>query len=144
MRLAKTQISLDVHPVWSGSAVYALRVAKDPRFLHEDSKDWSDWAGAQADLSIRWFCWFCHAVALFFLFVQIYPYLYVYSRYKVVYTEIIRIHHECPCRIGKCHQRGQIFRGEALPIPWPVVWICPSYMNWLMMDRFSSLFPGIL
>ena len=32
------------------------------------TKDWSDWAGAQAnDLSLRWvhmpFCWFCHAVA---------------------------------------------------------------------------------
>ena len=28
---------------------------------------WSDWADAQADLSLRWahksFCWFCHAVA---------------------------------------------------------------------------------
>ena len=30
-------------------------------------EDWSDWAGAQADLSLRWaqrpFCWFCHEVA---------------------------------------------------------------------------------
>ena len=30
---------------------------------------WSDWADAQADLSLRWahrsFCWFCHAVAQF-------------------------------------------------------------------------------
>ena len=30
---------------------------------------WSDWADAQADLSLRWvhrsFCWFCHAVARF-------------------------------------------------------------------------------
>ena len=29
-------------------------VAKDPRFLHADSEDWSDWADAQADLSLRW------------------------------------------------------------------------------------------
>ena len=31
------------------------------------SKDWSDWADVQADLSLRWvhrsFCWFCHAAA---------------------------------------------------------------------------------
>ena len=38
--------------------VFAVRsvvhVAKDPSFLHADSKDWSDWADAQADLSLRW------------------------------------------------------------------------------------------
>ena len=31
------------------------------------ANDWSDWADARADLSLRWahrwFCWFCHAVA---------------------------------------------------------------------------------
>ena len=30
------------------------RVVKDPSFLHEDSENWSDWADAQADLSLRW------------------------------------------------------------------------------------------
>ena len=43
------------------------RVAKDPGFLHADSEEWSDWADAQADLSLRWahmlFCWFCHEMA---------------------------------------------------------------------------------
>ena len=29
-------------------------VAKDPSFLHADSEDWSDWADAQADLSLCW------------------------------------------------------------------------------------------
>ena len=33
------------------------------------SEDWSDWADAQADLSLRWahrsFCWFCHETAHF-------------------------------------------------------------------------------
>ena len=29
-------------------------VAKDPSFLLVDSKDWSDWADAQADLSLNW------------------------------------------------------------------------------------------
>ena len=35
--------------------VFAVRsMAKDPCFLHADSKVWSDWADAQADLSLRW------------------------------------------------------------------------------------------
>ena len=35
--------------------VFAVRwVAKDPRSLHADSEDWSDWADAQAYLSLRW------------------------------------------------------------------------------------------
>ena len=36
---AKTQISLGIHPVWSESSLCAQWVAKDPSFLHEDSKD---------------------------------------------------------------------------------------------------------
>ena len=62
VRPAKTQISLGIHPVWSVFAMPAW-VAKEPRFLHGNSKDWSDYA--QADLSLRWvhksFCWLCHA-----------------------------------------------------------------------------------
>ena len=45
-------------------------VAMGPRFLQTDSEDsWSDWADAQADLSLRWahmpFCLFCHEAAQF-------------------------------------------------------------------------------
>ena len=44
--------------------------AKEPRFLHADSEDWSDWVDSQADLSLRWahkpFCWFCHEKAQIF------------------------------------------------------------------------------
>ena len=36
------------------SSLCAQWVAKDPSFLHVDSEDWSDWADAQADLSLRW------------------------------------------------------------------------------------------
>ena len=50
----KTQISLGIRPVWSESSLCAQWVAKDLRFLHADSEDWSDWADAQADLSLRW------------------------------------------------------------------------------------------
>ena len=54
----KTQISLAIRPVWSESSLSTQWVAKDPRFLHADSEDsdqtWSDWADAQADLSLGW------------------------------------------------------------------------------------------
>ena len=64
-RPAKTQISLGICPVWSESLLSICPVwsesllctqwvAKDPRFLHVDSEDWSDWADAQADLGLRW------------------------------------------------------------------------------------------
>ena len=54
VRPAKPQISLGIRPVWSESSLCAHLVAKDPRFLHADSKDWSDRADTQADLSLRW------------------------------------------------------------------------------------------
>ena len=43
VRPAKTEISLGAQ--WA---------AKNPVFLQADSEDWSDWADAQADLSLRW------------------------------------------------------------------------------------------
>ena len=48
------QISLGFRPVWSESSLCTQQVAKDPSFLHADSEDWSDWADAQADLSLCW------------------------------------------------------------------------------------------
>ena len=51
---AKTQISLGIRPVWSESSLWAQWVAMDPSFLHADTEDWSDWADALADLSLRW------------------------------------------------------------------------------------------
>ena len=40
--------------------------------LNPQRRLWSDWADAQADLSLRWahmsFCWFCHEVVNIFLF----------------------------------------------------------------------------
>ena len=44
VRLAKTQISLGIRPVWSESSLCAQWVAKDPSFLHADSED-SDQTG---------------------------------------------------------------------------------------------------
>ena len=67
----KQQQQNDIRPVWSESLLCAQCLAKDPSFLHADSEAWSDWAGAQANLSLRWahmsFCWFDHAVAHFLL-----------------------------------------------------------------------------
>ena len=46
----------------------ACAPSEDSSFLHADSEDWSDWADAQVDLSLRWAhmpcCWFCHEMAL--------------------------------------------------------------------------------
>ena len=69
VRPAKTQISLDIHLVWSESSLCTQWVAKDPSF-HAESKDWSEWVDAQADQGLRWvhmsFCWFCHALAQYY------------------------------------------------------------------------------
>ena len=63
-----------LRPAWASaqsdqSSLCAQWVAKDPSFLHADSEDWSDWADAQADLSLHWvhmpFCWICHEAAHF-------------------------------------------------------------------------------
>ena len=63
---AKSQISLGIHPVWS---VFAVRMEKAWVLsypLSAQRRLWSDWADAQADLSLRMahipFCWFCHEV----------------------------------------------------------------------------------
>ena len=70
VRLAKTQIRL--RSAWVStqsdqSLLCAFWIAKDQNLVHADSKDWSDWANAQADLSLRWgrmsCCWFCRAAA---------------------------------------------------------------------------------
>ena len=67
VHLAKTQISLGIHPVWSESSLLAQWAAEDQSFLHADSEDGSDWVDAQADLSLCCahmpVCWFCHQVA---------------------------------------------------------------------------------
>ena len=55
------------------------------------------------------------------------------------------IHHECLCRIEISHPRGRNFnQGRGLPSPWlnsdPEGEISLSYMDRLMMDRFSPTF----
>ena len=73
MRPAKTQIILGIRPVWSESSLYAQCVAKEPSFLHADSKD-SDQTGrmprprpvwSEFSLGAKPHCWFCHQAAHF-------------------------------------------------------------------------------
>ena len=60
---AKTQISLGIRPVWSESSLSAWRNLGSLATHWAHSDDWSDWADAQADPSLRFahmsFCWFC-------------------------------------------------------------------------------------
>ena len=62
---ANTLISLDIHPVWSESSLWAQWVAKDPRFLYADSEDWADpcpsWS--ESSLGAHSFCWVCQVAA---------------------------------------------------------------------------------
>ena len=51
----ETQISMRSALVqFDQSLLGALRFAKDPQFLHVYSENWSECAGVQADLSLRW------------------------------------------------------------------------------------------
>ena len=54
VRPAKTQISLGIRPVWSESSLSAWRNFGSLATHWAHSENWSDWADAQADLSLRW------------------------------------------------------------------------------------------
>ena len=83
--------------------------------------------------------------SLFFLLSVDWHLLWL-SETKVYKMKNITIHHECPCRIEISHPRGRNFnQGRGLPSPWlnsdPEGEISLSYMDRLMMDRFSPTFP---
>ena len=64
----KTQISLGICPVWSESSLSAWKKKLGSLATHwAYSEDWSDWADAHADMSLRWvhrsFRWFCREAA---------------------------------------------------------------------------------
>ena len=54
VRPAKTQISLGISPVWSESSLSTWRKLGSLATQWAHSEDWSDWADAQADLSLHW------------------------------------------------------------------------------------------
>ena len=59
---AKTQISLGIRPVWSVFTVRMKKVWVLSYPLSAQRRLWSDWADAQADLSLRWRT--CHLLVL--------------------------------------------------------------------------------
>ena len=79
---------------------------------------------------------------------QIFPTASLHRDHSILFAlvyENITIHHECPCRIEISHPRGRKFnQGRGLPSPWlnsdPKGEISLSYMDRLMMDRFSPTF----
>ena len=54
VRPAKTQISLGIHPVWSVFIVCMKKAWVFSYPLSTQHRLWSDWADAQADLTLRW------------------------------------------------------------------------------------------
>ena len=64
VRTAKIQISVSIRQVWSESSLSAWRKLGSLATHWAHSEDWSDWADAQAELSLRWahisVSWFCH------------------------------------------------------------------------------------
>ena len=72
----KAQIRLGIRPVWSESSLFAWRkLGSLATHLSTQRRLWSDWANAQADLSLRWahksFCWFRHDAAQLWCFLWI-------------------------------------------------------------------------
>ena len=65
VRPAKTLISLGIDPVWSVFAVHIKKPWVISHPLSSQRRLWSDWADAQADLSLRW----AHTVTHFVGFV---------------------------------------------------------------------------
>ena len=97
----QTQISLGIRPVWS---VFTVRIKKHWVLNYPLStlwRLWSDWANAQADLSLCWtqrsFCWFCHEAAQMPAFVLQWK-CYLFALCYLVY----RVH--CVCLNFCCPQ----------------------------------------
>ena len=82
--------------------------------------------------------------------LQLLPTEYMFPSNKMK-NQIVRIHHECPCRIWKSHLRGRNFsvnQGRGLPSPWLNSYlegeIFLSCMDWFMMDSFSPTYKWIV
>ena len=90
MHPEKTQISLDICPVWSESSLSTWKQLRSlaVHWAHSKDSDQTGWMPRlQADLSLHWahrsFCWFCYEVA-HFCFISIiwkrrFRFCYVYT-----------------------------------------------------------------
>ena len=101
MRPAKTQISMCICPVWSESSLSAWRkiVSLATHWIH--SKDWSDWADTQADLSLRW----AHSHFVGFVMSRLFPKIWAVSKI-IPHNYVILVSKRCSW-IGKQYRPDQ-------------------------------------
>ena len=112
VRPAKTQISLGIRPVWSETSLCAQWVAKDPSFLHADSKD-SDQTERMPRLIWVFAGHTCYFVGFVMRRLKLFKYMCVFHFGNVLVSEIvygcytIRIHASPgSCRVGEHHFLG--------------------------------------
>ena len=125
MRLAKTQISLGIRPVWSESLLCAQWVAKDPSFLHADSED-SDQTGRMP----RLICVFAERTCHFVGFV-----MWRLKCWRCMLTHYSKTWKTAPVGLITCNV---LFKLAVVPIFVCTIWIlafannCFRYMiiNW--------------
>ena len=101
----QTQISLGIRQVGSESSLCTQWIAKNPSFLHADSEDWTHWADAQADLSLRCLhmsvCWFCHVAAHLYFHCFQCTWLYCQENRTYYLDRVKRIWYLLPMRAVK-------------------------------------------
>ena len=118
----------------------ALWVAKDHTVLHANSKDWSDWADAQVDLSLRWRTY--HYVCFISMWLSYYNHMYVLSVNVLGLSDISG---------SKCMLRLKLwwFNMPAVLCPWArhftprKYWLLPR-KRWLRPDMTEKLLTGTL
>ena len=106
---AKTHISLGICPVWSVFAVRMKKLWALNYLLSAQWRLWSDWADAQADLSLRWvhksFCWLCRVAAhimIGWLSIALHPYLQYFSHIRTMDKwSWLALCNEAPFRLKK-------------------------------------------
>ena len=95
VRPAKTQINLGIHLVWWETSLCAWRSIVSLATHKAHNEYWSEWADAQADLSLccvhRSFCWFCRAADL--LKKELFPKYTLKVKMVNKYIHFLRIFH---------------------------------------------------
>ena len=133
-----------------GSTGCDRRLKRYKRLVHGLKSYPTDWEG-RGSKRIKWFIHYTTPARLTFhvffgIFQLVFTEIYIEDFTGVLpLLQIITIHHELPCRIEISHPRGRKFnQGRGLPSPWlnsdPEGEISLSYMDRLMMDRFSPTF----
>ena len=101
--LVKILISLHICTVWFESSLGIFLIAKDARFLHADSEDWSDCK----DVRLFWFLVGCPCQKMSILLV----YMTVFTLNSVKPDQMCRICHLTP-GLHSCSFKTQIVKGS--------------------------------